>query len=83
MHGDRDIGIVLPMELGHLGVVHAIEMVAGQDQDVLGAGGLDLEELLADGIGRALVPVGGLERLFGGPDLHPAGMEGIEHSRSG
>ena len=76
--GDRDVCIVLPMELGHLGVVHAVQMVTRQDQDMLCAGGLDLEQLLADGIGGTLIPGGGGERLLGGPDLHPARMEGVE-----
>jgi hypothetical protein len=66
------------MELGHGRVIHAIEMVSCQDQDILRAGGLDFEQLLADRICGALVPGGALGSLFRRPDLHPTGVKHVE-----
>jgi len=42
----RYIGICLPMELSHLSIVHAIEMVSGQDQNIICSGGLNFKQLL-------------------------------------
>ncbi len=52
------------VRLGELPVVHPIKMVAGEDQDEV-AHVLDEAEVLADGVGRALVPVPVLEGLLG------------------
>ena len=73
-----DVGVLFPMEGRHLGIVHTIEMITGQDEHVRRAGGTNLEELFAHCIRRALVPghVGGC--LLGGPDLHPTGVESVE-----
>ena len=45
------------MPVEHLAVVHLVDVVAGEDQDVLGRFGLDALEILEDGVGGALVPV--------------------------
>ena len=51
----RDVGPLLPVILCNRCVVHAVEMVACQDQDIFHMGGLDLEQLLTDRIRRALI----------------------------
>ena len=37
LHGHGDIGVVLPMEARHAAVIHAVEVVAGQDEDIIRA----------------------------------------------
>jgi len=46
--------------------------------EILGAGYLDLKQLLADGVGRPLIPVEIGGRLLGCQDLNPAGVEEVE-----
>ena len=53
-------------------------MIACQDENIFGARGLNLEELLADSVGGALLPAFSAESLFGGPNLHPAAVERVE-----
>ena len=50
----RYIGVFLPMIFRQLGIIHAIEVVARQDQNILRSSSLDLEQLLADRIRCAL-----------------------------
>ncbi len=83
LDGYRNIATFLPQELRHLAIIHAIEMVTRQDQHILRARGLDLEQLLADGICRALIPVRPFGSLLGGQDVHPAGMEHVKVIRLG
>jgi len=66
------------MELGHGSVIHAVEVIARQDEHIFGAGGANFVELLAHGIGSALVPVFAGDGLLRRPDLHPAEVEGIK-----
>ncbi len=42
--------------LHHEGVVHLVDVVAGEDEDVLGLLGADGVDVLVDGVGGALVP---------------------------
>ena len=63
-HRDADLGPAADVELDELAVVHAVEVVAGEDQDEV-ALVLDEVEVLAHGVGRALVPVPALQRLLG------------------
>ncbi len=62
----------------HLAEVHAVELIAREDQHVVDAGLLQVAEVLADGVGGALVPVGAVERLLGGEDLDEAAAELVE-----
>ena len=48
---------LLPVPVHHLVVVHLIDVIAGEDQRLLGRFGLDALEVLEDGVGGALVPV--------------------------
>ena len=42
----------------HLGVIHLVDVVAGEHHHVIGVIALDKGDILINGIGRALVPVG-------------------------
>ena len=50
--------LLLLVEFQHLGVVHFIDMVARQDQHVLGVVAFNEVDVLVNGVGSALVPVG-------------------------
>ena len=52
----------------HAGVVHLVDVVAGEDEDVLGLFGADGVDVLVDGVGGALVPGLG-DALHGREDL--------------
>ena len=56
------------MLLQHEGVVHLVDVVAGEDDDVLGLFGADGVDVLVDGVGGALVPGFG-DALHGWEDL--------------
>ena len=55
--GDGQVGAAVAVEVDHGGVVHLVDVVAGEDQGVAGAGLLDRVDVLVDGVGRPLVPV--------------------------
>jgi hypothetical protein len=54
--------------LEHEGVVHLVDVVAGEDEDVLGLFRADGVDVLEDGVGGALVPGLG-DALHGRKDL--------------
>ena len=57
----------------HVGVVHLVDVVAGEDQDVLGIVVLDEGQVLIDGVGRAGEPGALLARgLVRGKDVDAA-----------
>ena len=76
--GDRHVG--LPRHVGgeHVGVIHPVELITGEDQDVADVRLLEIADVLPDGVGGALVPAGVVERLLGGEDLDEAAAEGVE-----
>ena len=55
--GDGDVGLVRAVPVQHLAVVHLVDVVAGEDQGLLGRFRFDALEILEDRVGRALVPV--------------------------
>src|SRR5581483_2297566 len=55
--GDGDIGVILPVPVHHLAVIHFVNVVARENQRVFGVLDFDALEVLKDGVGRALVPV--------------------------
>ena len=59
---------LLAVEGDHGGVIHLVDVVAGQDQGVARGGLLDRVDVLIDGVGGALVPVLG-DALLGRDDL--------------
>jgi hypothetical protein len=59
-HGDAadgQVGVRLEVGADHLAVVHLVDMVAGQNQDVPRLLLLDRVDVLINGVGGALVPV--------------------------
>ena len=55
-HGDGAGGVLFQVLLEHLGVVHLIDVVAGEDQHVLGIVVLNEGQVLVDGVGGAGEP---------------------------
>jgi hypothetical protein len=64
--GDVRSGVAVLLE--HEGVVHLVDVVAGEDEDVLGLFRADGVDVLEDGVGGALVPGLG-DALHGRKDL--------------
>ena len=79
-HGDGAVGITLLMEAEHGGIVHLVNMVAGQDQHVIRVIALDKGDVLIDRVGCALVPFGILALGIGRQDLHAA-VRGVQTPR--
>ena len=79
-HGDGAVGITLLMEAEHGGIVHLVNMVAGQDQHVIRVIALDKRDVLIDRVGCALVPFGILALGIGRQDLHAA-VRGVQTPR--
>ena len=80
VHGlrrDGDVGPPIDVRVDHLGVVHAIQMIAGEDQVVVGVVAHEVPRGLAHGVGGALEPVRVLRRLLGGQDLDEARAEQV------
>ena len=69
---------LLPVRVDQLAVVHAVEVIAGEDQVVVGVDAGEVPGRLADGVGRALVPVRVVRRLLGREDLDEAAREAVE-----
>ena len=60
------------MEAQEVGVVLLADLVAGQDDDVLGIIAVDEADVLVDGVCSALVPVGAVCLLVRGQGVHTA-----------
>src|SRR5699024_10953956 len=59
--------------LHHLGVVHLVDVVAGQDHHILRVIQVDEPDVLIDGVGGALVPGAALAAHIGRQDVDAAG----------
>ena len=89
LRGDRDVGVAIDVRVDELGVVHAIELIAGEDQVVVGLVPGKVPRGLPDRVGRALEPVRVVGRLFGGEnldealveDVHPVGLSDVPVER--
>ena len=55
-HGDGNVCPSLLVVLQHFGIIHLINVVAGEDEDVLGVIQVDEPDVLIDGVGRPLIP---------------------------
>ena len=55
--GDGDIGAGIDVLLKHFGIIHFVDVVAGKNEDVLGALAADGIDVLVDGVGSALIPL--------------------------
>ena len=86
---DRDVGLPVDVRVDQLAVVHAVEMIAGEDQVVVGVVAREVARRLPHGVGRALKPVRVVGRLLGGEDLdeplaeeiHPVGLRDVPVER--
>ena len=67
--GEGDVGPSVDVLLEHEGVVHFVDVVAGEDDDVFGLFGADGVDVLVDGVCGALVPGLG-DPLHGRQDLN-------------
>ena len=74
----RDVGVALGVRLDELGVVHPVQVVAGQDQVVLGVERLEVTARLAHGVGGALEPAVVVGRLLGRDDVDEPLREPVE-----
>ena len=61
------------MPLHHLGVVHFIDVIAGEDHHILRVIQVDEPDVLVDGVGGALVPGAALAAHIGRQDVDAAG----------
>src|SRR6266481_2498464 len=62
LHGNLDgadshIGAGVHMPLKHLGVIHLIDVIAGENEDEFGALAADRVDVLVDSVGGALIPL--------------------------
>ena len=76
--GDGDVGAGGDVLLEDGAEVHAIELVAGEDEHQLVRVVREMDEVLPHGVGGALVPVDPVGGLLGGEDLDEAAGEDVE-----
>ena len=76
--GDRHVGLRLAVAGHHFGKIHAVELIAREDQHVVDFGLLQVAQVLPDGVGGSLIPVGVFQRLLGGQDFDESFAELIE-----
>ncbi len=77
-HTDRDVGPVLDVVVEQGPVVHAVHVVAREDQDVVSRQLDERTKVLADRIRGALEPGLRPRRLLSGQDLHVTARESVE-----
>ena len=80
--GNGHVGAALLVRSDHLLEVHAVELIAGEDEDVVDAGLFQVAEVLPHGVGRALIPIRVVQGLLGGQQLDEAAAEGVERIRA-
>ena len=78
LRGDGDVGAVLDVRFDHVAEVHAIEMVAREDQVVVGVVAGEVTRRLPHRVGRALKPVGALRCLLGGEHFDEAVRKDVQ-----
>ena len=81
LRGDRDVGAPIDVRVDQLGVVHPVEMIARENQVVVGVVAHEVARGLPHGVGRALKPVRVVGRLLGGQDLDEALAEQVHPVR--
>ena len=77
---DRHVGAAVDVLLQHQLVVHRVDVIAGEDDDVTRAVARDDVDVLEDGVGRALVPLVLRDALARGQDVEalvPLGAEEV------
>ena len=71
-HGDGAVSILLLGIAEHGSVIHFVNMVAGKNQDVIRIIALNKGDVLVDGVGRSLVPLGFFAPGIGRKNLNAA-----------
>ncbi len=77
-NGDSYVGLVVAVGFQKLAKIHAVKLVAAQNNDFAGAVLLNVANVLAHGVGRALIPVGRFIGLLRGQYLHKPAIEIVE-----
>ena len=73
---------MVPVILCHLAIIHAIKMVACQDEYIFGTRALDFLDLLAHSVCCTLIPVSGNWRLLSSPNLYSTLVKRVKNIRS-
>ena len=76
--GDGDVRARFAVLFDDLLEIHPVQLVAAQNQEVIEIVVEEVDQVFADGIGRALVPRGGGGGLLRGHDFHEAGGKLVE-----
>ncbi len=76
--GDGQVGIGLGMLLDDGPEIHAIQLIAAEDQEIVEIVVQEMDQVFADGIGGALIPGGVGEGLLRGEDFDEAAGEMVE-----
>ena len=66
------------MRLDHRPEVHAIELIAGENQNIIELRRFDVAEVLPHRVRRALIPVGVVQRLLSGQQFDESAIERIK-----
>ena len=69
---DGAVGVLLFVIGEHLGVVHFIDVVAGENKNIFGRIAVNEVDVLIYGVCGVLVPLGALYLLIGGENMHAA-----------
>ena len=78
LRGNGDVGLCVLVRLDQLLVVHPVEVIAGEDEVVVGLVLRVMPDGLAYRVGGALIPVRVVGRLLGGEDLDEPAGEPVE-----
>jgi hypothetical protein len=81
--GDGDVGLPVDVRVEELAVVHAVQVIARQNEVIVGIVAHEVPRRLSHGVGRALEPVRVVGRLLGGQDVHEAAREQVHPVRLG
>src|SRR5262249_24020497 len=79
---DGHVRVPLTVSADHAAVIHLVNVVASQDQDVFGVLPLDRVDVLVNGVGGALVPRL-VDALLGGQHLDRLAEFGAEEAPAG
>ena len=78
LDGDGNVGPLLTVQRDELGVIHAVQVIAGKDHNVFDPGVDKTWKLLAHRVGRALIPIHPTGRLLGRQNVDEPTGEQVE-----
>ena len=78
LHGNGGVGTRLTVGSQHVAEIHPVELIAGEDHDVVPLLGPDVAHAAPHGIGGALEPIGALLGLLRGHHRHEPRRENVE-----